>query len=70
MEKIEEKIKGGKRKVAEVIDVDDDAEEAEEKMIEEEVEEVEEEECRYKRETAGGFFQSYGKYSAAFLRHN
>ena len=38
MEKIEEGIKGGKRKVAEVIDVDDDAEEAEEKMTEEEVE--------------------------------
>ena len=41
MEKIEEKIKGGKRKVAEVIDVDDDAEEEEEKMIEEEVEDNE-----------------------------
>ena len=38
MEKIEEGIKGGKRKVAEVIDVDDDAEEEEEKIIEDEVE--------------------------------
>ena len=59
IEKIEEKMKGGKKKVAEVIDVDDNEKEEEEKMIEDEVEDNED---IRKRETAGGCFQSCGKY--------